>query len=320
MTHTDTLSDWGELDPRWSGIHDEWIEVSGHPVHVLRADGPSDGTPLLLVHGLGGSATNWVEVMARLSERGPVVAPDLPGFGRTEPPRIGAARVQNNARFVWSLARELGWDRVELHGNSMGGLLSALVAADAPELVDRLFLVAPGLPAPVAAVHRIPRMALVTFAAFVVPGLGQRVLRRRYRRLDAEQLYEMTLDLVHHDPTRVRPAVREIALANVEFGREADWRLPAFVAAAESLVALHVGRRRVHAAIDAITCPTTVVWGEHDQLVGRHVIDHLRERRPDWRFEILDDCGHVPMIEWPDRYLDLVVSEPSLEVPAPASA
>ncbi|MDX1621112.1 MAG: alpha/beta hydrolase [Nitriliruptorales bacterium] len=310
MTQIGSLSDYGELDARWTGVRDEWLEVAGHAVRTLRADGPADGIPQILVHGLGGSATNWIEVIPALAERGPVVAPDLPGFGLSEPPRIGAARVHNNVRFVWSLARELGWDRVELHGNSMGGLISTMLAGQHPGLVERLVLVAPGLPAPLKVAHKVPRMALVTFAAFAVPGLGERVLRRRYRRLDAEQLYEMTLDLVHHDPARIRPAIRDIALANVAFGREAAWRLPAFVTAAESLVALHLGRRRVLEAVDRVEAPTTVVWGERDQLVGRHVIDHLMEHRPEWRFLVLEDCGHVPMIEWPDRYLELV--SPSL--------
>lgn len=306
----DTLGDWGVLDPRWAGVRDEWLEVGGHPVHVLRADGPGEGIPQLLIHGLGGSATNWIEVIGALSQRGPVVAPDLPGFGRTEPPHVRAARVPHNVRFVWSLARSLGWDEVELHGNSMGGLISVLLASQHPELVTRLVLVAPGLPAQLTALHRIPRMALLTFAAFAVPGLGERVMRRRHQRHTAEELYDMTLDLVHHDPDRVRPAIRAIALRNVEFGQQASWRLPAFVAAAESLVGLHVGGRRVSGAVDAVSCPTLVVWGEQDQLVGRHVIDHLQDRRPDWEFERLGDCGHVPMIEWPDRYLDLVAEVP----------
>lgn len=304
-----TSSDWGDRDPRWAGLRDEWIEVSGHPVHVLRADGPAGGTPRLLLHGLGGSATNWLDVVMGLAEHGPVVAPDLPGFGRTEPPRAGAARIPDNAHFVWTLARELGWDRIELHGNSMGGLMSVLVAADAPELVERLVLVAPGLPTPLRAAHRIPKMALASFAAFAVPGLGGRVLQRRYDRYEAEELYAMTLDLVHADPSRIRPALREVGIENTEFGQSVSWRLPSFVTAAESLVALYVGRRRVLAAIERIACPTTVIWGDRDRLVGRHVIEHLAERRPDWQVEVLADCGHVPMIERPDDYLAMVTGQ-----------
>lgn len=64
---------------------DTSLEVGGRSVRVLRADsdGSGDQEPQLLVHGLGGSSVGWVAVMEGLSARGPVVAVDLPGFGRT---------------------------------------------------------------------------------------------------------------------------------------------------------------------------------------------------------------------------------------------
>ena len=130
--------DGGERAERWSGIRSEIVDVAGTQVHLLRADGPADGPTQLLIHGLGGSGTNWLEVMSGLSEVGPVVAPDLPGFGRTEPPTPRGSRVGSNLGFLKVFARTLGIDRADVHGNSMGGLLAVKLAAAAPELVDRL--------------------------------------------------------------------------------------------------------------------------------------------------------------------------------------
>ncbi len=302
--------DWGERHERWAGIRTEHLDVQGTTVRVLRHDGPGDpdATPFLLVHGLGGAATNWLEVIGGLGRRAPVVACDLPGFGETEPPRETAARVTSNARFVGALAAALGWERVVLVGNSMGGMISVLVAARRPELVERLVLVNPGLPAPVKAATKVPVTALLTFAPFLFPGVGRRVLAARYRRLTPEQLYRQTSTLIYADHRVVNPAVHELGVEGAARGRELAWRLPAFVTAAESLMGLLVGtgRPRTRRAIDAIACPTLLLWGDRDRLVGRPVIDGLLARRPDWDHHVFEDVGHVPMLEVPDATLAVV--------------
>jgi hypothetical protein len=68
--------DWSERCSRWAGIRSEQLDVQGQQAHVLRADGPTDdGLPQLLIHGLGGAAVNWIEVMGEIAPHGPVVAP-----------------------------------------------------------------------------------------------------------------------------------------------------------------------------------------------------------------------------------------------------
>lgn len=305
------MEDWGERCERWAGIRTEWIDVQGTAVRTLRADaaaGAEDGTPTVLVHGLGGSATNWLEIMGGLTEHGPVLAMDLPGFGETEPPRTTAPRVTANARFVVALCRAVGWDRVVLMGNSMGGLLATLVAGREQALVDRLVLFNPALPAPVTAAHRAPKMALVTFAPFLVPGVGTRLLRRRYTRMSAEDLARETRELCYGDPGRASEAMSALTVEQAERGRELRWRLPSFVTAASSMLALLVGsgRPRAHAAIEAVAAPTLLLWGDRDQLVGSPVIDGLVARRGDWEQVTFATAGHVPMMELPDDVLEVV--------------
>lgn len=304
----DVTRDWGEHDQRWRGIRTEWVTVRGRPVRTLRHDGPGTGTPQVLVHGLGGSATNWLDVIVGLARRGPVIAPDLPGFGETEPPQPSAATVPEHARFVPTLCRELGWERIALHGNSMGGLIAVLVAADHPELVERLVLAAPGLPAPWRDAHRTSRTALATFAVFAVPGLGRLAMRGRAARMSADEVFEEMERLVLSPGTSFRPALREVGVRAARRGRELPWRQTSFVAAAESVVSLLVPGRRVRRAVDTAQAPTLLIWGEEDRLVGRHVIEGLAERRPDWDVEVFDGCGHAPMLEMPDHYLDVVTA------------
>lgn len=311
------MRDWGERDPRWRGVRSEALDlavgVGGDrdtaTVHLLRA-GPAalDGAPpTLLVHGLGGSATNWLEVMVPLAEHGPVVAVDLPGFGRTEPPNPRAARLRPQARFLRRLLDALGWDRATVHGNSMGGLLAVLLAAEHPDRVTSLTLTCPALPPPRSSLAISPGAAL-RLAPFISWRLGGLVLERVYARAPAERIRRGTLDLVLGEADDLRPALRAVQLDNIELGRTEAWRAPAFARAAGDVVSTLALASSVHRAIDAVTAPTTVVWGERDQLISRATIDAVLARRPDWLRVDLDRVGHVPMLEAPDRWLDAVTA------------
>ncbi|MEX2548629.1 MAG: alpha/beta fold hydrolase [Nitriliruptoraceae bacterium] len=298
--------DWGEKDPAWAGIVSEHREVAGHRVHLLRADGPTDGPVQLLIHGLGGAAINWLEVMRPLAERGPVLAPDLPGFGSTPPPRPGASRIEHNLAFLTALLTEEGIGAAEVHGNSMGGMLATLLAGEEPQRVTRLVLVDPALPGTERAPHRLDAGTIRLFAPFVVPSLGARLVGRMYATRTAEELVADFQDLVHADATRLRPALRDALIVNAVHGQQMPWRAEGLAVASGSLLRLLASRRRLHRALDAIVAPTLLIRGEDDRLIGRSVVDATMARRPDLDLRVLPGLGHAPMMEAPARYLEAV--------------
>ena len=298
--------DWGERDPAWAGIRSELVWIANTPVHVLRADGPSTGPTQLLVHGLGGAAVNWLEVIGPLSERGPVLVPDLPGFGRSQPPRARATRIEHNLGFLQTLVRTTGLTRIEVHGNSMGGMLATLLAASMPEFVTRLVLVAPALPGPTSRLRELDPQALRLFAPFVVPAVGERRMAAWYASSTAEELLAENERFVHADPERVRPALRAVHLDNADYGKRHPWRLESYVAAANSVVRLVLNRRRLDEALGQLSMPTLLLWGDRDRLVSRLVIERTISRRPDIELMELAGVGHAPMMEVPTRYLAAV--------------
>lgn len=111
------------------------VRAGGHRLHYIEAGG---GAPLLLVHGLGGSGRWWSPLFPALTSSGlRVIAPDLPGFGRSEgPPR--AADVA--ARILLELMDRLGIPRFSVAGHSMGGAIAVSLAARFGGRVDRLIL------------------------------------------------------------------------------------------------------------------------------------------------------------------------------------
>ena len=104
------------------------------------------GPPVVLMHGLSGSQGWWRYTMMELAREYTVIAPELLGFGRTTKPRVLPGLTELAAIMVeW--AAQIGIESAHVVGHSMGGQLAIHVAAEAPEVVRRLVLVAPaGIP------------------------------------------------------------------------------------------------------------------------------------------------------------------------------
>jgi len=303
------LGDLGARSPRWAGLRSGVVDVRGTSVHLVRNGldpASSPATPHLLVHGLGGSATNWFDVMPDLGADRPVLAMDLPGFGRTVPPRTSAARVRANARFLPALLDELQVERVVLHGNSMGGLIAVLAAPLMAERIEAVVLAAPALPTSRSDLTHLTPESLKRFAPMAVPGVGTTLLRAMWARMDVDALIEDAMATTWHDRSRVRPDVAALMRENVTFAKQSPWRVESLGYAAESLVASLLGGREVTEAIRGMTHRVLVVWGDGDRLVSRPVIDHVVGLRPDWRVAVLPDVGHIPQMEAPERYVAVV--------------
>ena len=298
----------------WPGVVDGLLDVGGREVRVLRADSRRRGAgavPQLLVHGLGGSSVTWVEVMGGLAEHGPVVAVDLPGFGRTAPREDDELTVRGYVRFVLDVADALGWDRFELHGNSMGGLVAVLLAARHPDRVERLVLVSPALPprTPLgllvparATVDGMAPVAVSTLSAAVlgVVGIaGPELTEHRNRQL---------LRLIYADPDGVDRRLLELMAADFR-GDDATTtrsRRRALRSATRSIAALWTDPRRVWRAIDRIEAPTLLLGGTRDALIPAKVLRAVLARRRDWTGRVLDDRRHALMMEDPAAYLEEV--------------
>src|SRR5271168_2577641 len=98
------------------------------------------GEPLLLIHGLGGSGADWAFQVAALEKRFLVIVPDLPGSGRSPPPRHEYT-IEGFAAALWSLLDHLGISRTNIIGFSLGGAVALEMAARRPSHVPRLGLI-----------------------------------------------------------------------------------------------------------------------------------------------------------------------------------
>lgn len=310
--------DWGERSPRWAGIRSQRVEVCGRSVHFLTADAARPGAPAhLLIHGMAGSATNWLDTIRPLTAHGRVIAPDLPGTlaGHTASPRRSAPRAENNARFLRAFTATLGLRDVVAHGWSMGGLVALLFADLAPKRVGGLVLVAPPLPGPLSAAQVLGWQTLgrltVSAGPPVLRGLvrltGRRLLELKTRRYATpEALAASELATVGGDPSRLSHDITALWAEELDLIRARPDRWPdAVTAFASAVSAIYVKRRPVWNAIDRVAVPALLLWGDQDRLIGRPVIDDLAARRPDWSVHVFESVGHLLPLEVASAYADV---------------
>ena len=288
-----------DLSARWGG-RSRTVLLSGMPVHFADFGGPSDAPPLLLVHGLGGSHLNWVQIAPALAERRRVVAIDLAGFGLT-PGTPRSASVQANvdlvARFIDA---EIGRPAV-LVGNSMGGMISLLLAAKSPERVAGLALIDPSLPIPR---QRPDTQVAVTFGLYAVPWVGERVMTRfEGRHTDRERVMGMVA-LCFADATRADAAVVEAGVELAAYRRSLHDTEGQFLGAARSLLGVLRRPRRYDELIAAVTAPVLLVHGERDRLVPVSAARRAAVLNPSWHTAFLAGVGHTPQLEVPDLVLE----------------
>jgi pimeloyl-ACP methyl ester carboxylesterase len=272
-----------------------WAHIDG-PVHYVDHGGPHDGPLLVLVHGLGGSLVNWAALAPLLTDTCRVVALDLAGFGHT----IGGSRstsVRANQRLLRRFLEEVSGSPAILVGNSMGGLIAILQAADDPQSVSGLVLIDPALPVGPSA--RPDPVVLATFAAFAVPAVGRSLLAIRRSRTSPGQAAHDLLRLCCADPSRVPPSIvdQHVALAGARRDYpDADAEL---VAAAQSLVWVLADRRKYARLQAGIVSPVLLLHGDHDRLVPIEAARKAARNNPDWGFEVAEGVGHVPQLEAP---------------------
>ena len=276
-------------DSSWMGI--DWpsmtrrLEIDGRGVGVVDCGG--DGPPLLFVHGLGGIWQNWLLNLPAFMDSHRCVAVDLPGFGLSEKP--DDISIPGLAAAVDAVCHELDIEEPVVVGNSMGGFVGAELAVTFPTRVAKLVLVAA---AGLSTEHLTREPLLAGARAFMAltarTGLrGSPVAKRpRLRRLALQPI--------------VRYPERLSVPLTTELIKGAN--APGFMSAFEALMTYSFRDR-----LERIEVPTLIVWGRNDMLVpvaDAEMYEHLIGDNA--HSVIFEDTGHLPMLERPSRFNELL--------------
>ncbi|HEY2172346.1 MAG TPA: alpha/beta hydrolase [Mycobacteriales bacterium] len=285
------------FDPNRSAWPSQVVQVDGRGI-LLRPTPPTaaGAEPALYVHGLGGSSTNWTDLAALLADRVDGEALDLPGFGGSDPAPGGDYALSRHAATVSRLIESRDRGPVHLLGNSLGGAVAVLVAADRPDLVRTLTLVSPAMPD-----LRPRRGPTLLLGSFVVPGV-RRLAEWRIAGVGPEERVRTVIDVCFADPSIVPPARLAETVEEVRSRNELPWRMDAFAGTLRGLIYRYLARgdRSLWAQAARIRVPTLVVWGAEDRLVDPALAERTAREIGDARLLVLPGVGHTAQLEAPE--------------------
>jgi pimeloyl-ACP methyl ester carboxylesterase len=248
--------------------------------------------PVVLLHGIGRSLEDWSAQHEPLSADHRVIAIDMPGFGLSQR-HPESTTLGSLSAGVWATLTALGETRpVHLMGNSLGGAVSMQMMVDDPARVSTLTLV-----------NSAGFGKEVTFALrmLAVPGMGRQLLTHIDRRTAPRLERTLFADRAMVTPERIAMALKiasqpdfvavylEIARALGGFrGVAPGWR---------SALLPRVAR---------LGKPTLLVWGDRDHILPASHLAAARTAFPDAQWHLFERTGHMPQIERPAEFAQLV--------------
>jgi pimeloyl-ACP methyl ester carboxylesterase len=240
--------------------------------------GESGSKPLLLLHGMSTSGDSFRELMYGLSDDYYLVAPDIPGFGlsdNTEPYSL-----DHLIEWLASFIDQLDLNPIYLLGHSFGGILASAYTLSYPEDIQKLILLSPAL----LVGQMIPPLARRMSASRVLTGAGIALSRLRLER---------QIRIQFHEPDRMDDSIWD--------RRRLDYsRARASAAAVSAFASVDLTPR-----LAEIDKPTLVVWGSDDPILAASHAHQLEGFINGVQIQLIDSCGHLPMIEQKDEMVKI---------------
>jgi 2-hydroxy-6-oxonona-2,4-dienedioate hydrolase len=235
---------------------------------------------LVFLHGLGASADRFLSVAPTLSEYGfRVVAPDIIGFGYSNKPTADYT-IDFFIGFLEEFLENVHINKMSIVGSSFSGLLGAEFAVRFNNRIEELALVAPA----VSTKPATPALSLYTLAA----------LRPTYDTVRAA-FQEMA-----YDPSSVtHQTIRDFMNRN-KFKN-------AWIAFSRTLLGIHNLPLNFSDRLSRITAPTLLIWGDNDKVIPLQYASEYTDKIPNYRLEVIENCGHAPYIERPTKFNEILL-------------
>ena len=271
-------------DAKLPGFQERSAEVKGGRIRYFVA---GEGPPLVLVHGLGGAASNWTELAPLLLPGRRLLVPDLPGHGGSDA-LPGVSGLEPFADRVAAVAEREGMLPAAVVGHSLGAMVVLRLALRRPDAVQALVLAgAAGL-----SIGNVWGRQLLSIFASVRPGR----LAAHYRGLVARSplLRRLVFGFVSvADPVGLTDEAVEGFLAGQLLHTDVDSAWQA------------LRRDDPRQELEAVRCPVLVVWGAEDvQLPLDDAFEYTRRLRA--RLRVIPGCGHLLIGERPEACADAI--------------
>jgi pimeloyl-ACP methyl ester carboxylesterase len=258
--------------------------------------GETEKPACFLIHGLGDDADSWRHVVSPLSRTFRVIAPDLPGFGRSGKPKR-CYTVPYMEKCLLELMDALSVRRALLIGSSLGGIICQFISLRHPDRVSRLVL-EDGLLIHTAEKIRASQLLFLTFGVgeYFYSSLGK----------DPDRAYN-TLRGYYADLDKLSESDRSFLYQRVnERVTDRKQRFAFFSLSRNIRPWIRFRQKRFRKLLRESSIPTLVLWGEEDRILPVRDGESLASIQVSARIVKIPGSGHLSHQERPDRFLDAV--------------
>ena len=231
---------------------------------------------LLLIHGLGASAERWEYVIPHFAKNYRVLVPDLIGFGLSDKPLVDYT-TDYLSEFITKFLKKLNIDSVSIIGSSLGGQIGAEFAYQNNSMVKKLILVSPSG----VMKHSTPALDAYVMAALYPSDSS------------ASNAFQMMSGSKNIDKKTIKGFVERMKLPNAKM---------AFMSTLLGLKDAEV----ISEKLGSIKSPTLIIWGENDPVIPVKYAQSFVSEIDDCRFVKMENCGHTPYVESPDKFYKIV--------------
>lgn len=228
------------------------------------------GEPLVLLHGLFGALSNFEGVRRHFEQRFRVIVPMLPIY---ELPLLSTS-AKSIAEHIAGFVDAMGFDRVHLLGNSLGGHVGLIYTRKHPDRVASLVLTASS-------------------------GLYENAFGNSFPRREDKSFIREKVAVTFYDPVHATEELVDECFEAVN-SREKVLRI---LAIAKSAIRHNMAKDLPHMAL-----PVCLIWGKNDQITPPEVAEDFHAGFPDSELFWIDACGHAPMMEHPEEFNRLLAA------------
>ncbi len=268
------------MAPKATSLESKFVTVEGLRIHYQEV---GEGEPLICIHGAGpgaSSESNFKNNTPALSEKFRVILYDMPQYGKSEKVAIEEGRLTFNARVLNGFMEQIGIERANFLGNSMGGQAALKLAIDYPDRVERLAIIG-STPTGHSVFNPQPLEGIKMIAGYYK---GDGPSREKMKALAETLVYDssfLTEDVLEERyQASVDPEV-------VELFSKRQKPMP---------------RQDLLFELPKIKAKTLVIWGLDDRFgaldVGLNVLRYI----PAARMHIFSRCGHWAQVEHADEF------------------
>ena len=258
-------------------VKEHYVTVDGNKIRYLEEG--SNGSHVVLIHGLGSQAERWQQVIPHLSKNHRIIAPDLIGFGRSDKPQVDYTP-KYFVKFIFDFLEHLGIDKTIMIGSSLGGqIVAESAAASENNIIQKIILVSP---------TGTMRTTNPTLDAYIMAGLYPQhdLIKTAYQKMAGKQ--------------------KDVDESTIERFRTGMSQPNAKMSFLSSIISFKHWPA-ITERLQLISIPTLLIWGSDDTMIPINYANEYVSNLKDCKFVVMEGCGHRPHVEDPENFSQIML-------------